>query len=416
MNTAKSEVVTLSYDDLVSACKQMGTGASSTRVDFNDIIDKAFGSTSLNSLGIIAITDVPNLLELRLKLLPMAEKLATLSSEELDKITAHDAAYQVGWSHGREKLEGDKPDLSKGSFYANPLTDDLAETMLERRKYANDSQMAEDTGVQDLLKWDASIQLAPSDEDVRKLAKSNPAFFAPNIWPTESIPELEATFKDAGELVHSIGTMIAKCCDSYVSSRCPGYKPHRMEEVLRHSKCCKARLLHYFAMEGHSSSSSNDNDTDFSNWCGWHNDHGSITGLFPALYIENGQIVACPDPQSGLYIKSRSGKLVHAELPPNSLAFQIGETSQVHTGGLLQATPHAVRGCSGRNVTRESFAVFMEPEYHSNMDLPEGRTFEDTQCAEAEKWLPPNVRTLKSRWKPGMNFGEFSNATFAAFH
>lgn len=122
--------------------------------------------------------------------------------------------------------------------------------------------------------------------------------------------------------------------------QCPGYKPHRMEEVLRHSKCCKARLLHYFAMEGHSSSSSNDDDTDFSNWCGWHNDHGSITGLFPALYIENGRIVACPDPQSGLYIKSRSGKLVHAELPPDSLAFQIGETSQVHTGGLLQATPH----------------------------------------------------------------------------
>ena len=54
--------------------------------------------------------------------------------------------------------------------------------------------------------------------------------------------------------------------------------------------------------------------------------------------------------------------------------------------------------------------------YHTNMDLPEGRTVEDTQCAEAETWLPPNVRTLRSRWRPGMNFGEFSNATFAAFH
>jgi hypothetical protein len=50
------------------------------------------------------------------------------------------------------------------------------------------------------------------------------------------------------------------------------------------------------------------------------------------------------------------------------------------------------------------------------MNLPEGRTVEDTQCAEAETWLPANVRTLKSRWKPGMNFGEFSNATFDAFH
>lgn len=222
--------------------------------------------------------------------------------------------------------------------------------------------------------------------------------------------------------------------------QCPGYHPHRLENILRYSKCCKGRLLHYYAMEASSSGTVN-NDGDFSNWCGWHNDHGSITGLFPALYIENGQIIECPDPQSGLYIKSRSGKLVHAKLPPDSLAFQIGETSQVHSGGLLHATPHgeyssclwalhispithvcciffyvAVRGCSGGNVSRETFAVFMEPEYHTNMDLPSGRTVEDTQCAEAEKWLPASVRTLKSRWKPGMNFGEFSNATFAAFH
>ena len=87
-------------------------------------------------------------------------------------------------------------------------------------------------------------------------------------------------------------------------------------------------------------SSTNNNDTDFSDWCGWHNDHGSLTGLFPALYMENGQIIDCPDSRSGLYIKSRSGELVHAKLPPNSLAFQCGETMQVHTGGLLQATPH----------------------------------------------------------------------------
>lgn len=76
----------------------------------------------------------------------------------------------------------------------------------------------------------------------------------------------------------------------------------------------------------------------------------------------------------------------------------------------------AVRGCKGGNVSRETFAVFMEPEYHSSMKLPEGRTLEDTQCLEAEKYLPANVRTLKSRWKLGQNFGEFSNATFAAFH
>lgn len=106
---------------------------------------------------------------------------------------------------------------------------------------------------------------------------------------------------------------------------------------------------------------------------------------------ERGEIIDCPDPKAGLYIKSRTGKLVHAKLPENSLAFQVGETMQIHTGGWLQATPHgenmmerissniiicllcssliillkivkAVRGCNVGNVTRETFAVFMEPE------------------------------------------------------
>lgn len=43
------------------------------------------------------------------------------------------------------------------------------------------------------------------------------------------------------------------------------------------------------------------------------------------------------------------------------------ETSQIHTGGILQATPHAVRGCDPNiegcsGLSRETCAVFMEPE------------------------------------------------------
>ena len=82
-------------------------------------------------------------------------------------------------------------------------------------------------------------------------------------------------------------------------------------------------------------------DAHFSDWCGWHNDHGSLTGLLPAIYLDNyGNIVNCPDGKAGLYIKSRTGELVHAKFPENSIAFQVGETAQIHTGGWLQATPH----------------------------------------------------------------------------
>ena len=50
------------------------------------------------------------------------------------------------------------------------------------------------------------------------------------------------------------------------------------------------------------------------------------------------------------------------------------------------------------------------------MSIPEGKSMEDAQWKESENHLPSTVRTLRSRWKQGMNFGEFSNATFAAFY
>lgn len=81
--------------------------------------------------------------------------------------------------------------------------------------------------------------------------------------------------------------------------------------------------------------------------CGWHNDHGSLTGLTPALFLdEEGRPLAggSPDADSGLYVLSRSGELVKADVPQDHLAFQIGETAQIHSGGVLQATPHAVKG------------------------------------------------------------------------
>mmetsp|Transcript_4737 Transcript_4737/g.10175 ORF Transcript_4737/g.10175 Transcript_4737/m.10175 type:complete len:416 (-) Transcript_4737:140-1387(-) len=405
-------VVCIRYDELVSVCCRQPAGGSSTK-SIDDLIEKAFGNSS--SLGIIAITDVPKLPSLRLRLLPLAQKLASLLPEQLDEITDAESGYQVGWSHGREKLEGDKLDFSKGSFYANPLTESLAEIMLERRRQRNIG----DSTVKEFLEWDESLESIKTDEEVIKLAKKNPAFFAPNVWPSDYLPELEPAFREAGQLVHQVGVMVAQCCDSYVSARCSGYVP-KLETILRNSKCCKARLLHYFATEDDASGDNSKNvieDTHFSNWCGWHNDHGSLTGLVPALYLDNtGKIVNCPDPKAGLYCKSRNGELVQAKIPADALAFQVGETMQIHTGGWLQATPHAVRGCKGGNVSRETFAVFMEPEYHSSMNLPPSRTLEDTQCIDAEKSLPSNVRTISKRWKLGMTFGEFSDATFAAFY
>jgi hypothetical protein len=122
----------------------------------------------------------------------------------------------------------------------------------------------------------------------------------------------------------------------------------------------------------------------------------------------------------GLYIQSRSGQIVRVVLPPNTCGYQIGETSQIQSGGLLQATPHAVRPAAGTNnsnskmLSRESFAVFMEPEFNTPLVIPIiGKTVDD--CQEYNVKLPSTIVPLRQRWKPGQTFGDFHVATVTAF-
>ncbi len=116
-------------------------------------------------------------------------------------------------------------DYSKGSFYANPLTEDLAETMLERRRYrssripSDERDNGVDPDVEELLEWDESLKKVRTDDELRALARSNPAFFAPNVWPSKHLPDMESSFREVGQLIHEVGIMVARCCDSYVSSR-----------------------------------------------------------------------------------------------------------------------------------------------------------------------------------------------------
>jgi hypothetical protein len=115
------------------------------------------------------------------------------------------------------------------------------------------------------------------------------------------MPDLEHKFKDMGQLVVKVGALVAKQCDNYVKSQCSGYEHLKLHNIINSSLCCKARLLHYFAKDVETSKSEDDL---FSDWCGWHNDHGSLTGLVPAMYIDqNGKEIPNPDPKAGLYIR-----------------------------------------------------------------------------------------------------------------
>lgn len=352
---AAAEVTCIDYDDLISSSSESGTNESLLKK-----IGQGFGNDS-DALGIIIVSNIPNFQVLRSKLLHLSHKLATCTPKDvLDDLTIQSANYQVGWSHGQEKVQGDdKFDTSKGSFYANPLSDNVLDHVLQR-DFAESKQNEHTDDV-----------ISKKKEEYLRVAKQNPALYASNVWP-KTLPELETSFKEMGLLIHSVGQIIAKLCDDYVKSLCDDYESGKMKTTIANSMCCKGRLLHYFPTDAKSAEKLNEKnhsdsseDIAFSDWCGWHNDHGSLTGLVPAIYIDSktGNEVRVSDPKAGLYIKSRKGKLFQVKIPTDCLAFQIGETAQIHTGGLLQATPHAVRGCNQEGVSREAFAVFMEPEY-----------------------------------------------------
>jgi hypothetical protein len=138
----------------------------------------------------------------------------------------------------------------------------------------------------------------------------------------------------------------------------------------RPTRCPKGRLLHYFPLREEDLAGAKD---DPDQWCGWHKDHGSLTGgggragaraqlpvhsrrgssgsaalaavakalptstetppppparllagLTSAMYMREGREVAKPDSAAGLHISSRPGQVVQVAIPDDHIAYQVG--------------------------------------------------------------------------------------------
>jgi len=261
------------------------------------------------------------------------------------------------------------PDFSKGSYYNNPIHDQPFEDEELIRKY--------------------------------------PSFCQPNLWPKEELPQLSVAFKDLGGLIVQVGSKLASHLDKFVSQDHKGFS--RIHDVVNKSRTIKARLLYYFPR------SEEDINNPSGDWCGWHNDHCTLTGLTSAIFFdEEGNQIKNPDPNSGLFIKTRSGVLKRVLIPADHLAFQIGETSQIHSGGKLVATPHAVIAPKVPKISRGTLAVFMEPMWDYPMNHPDGKEREDVIKGSVN--LPVGVPELSLRWDKSMDFGKFTEATFSSYY
>lgn len=180
----------------------------------------------------------------------------------------------------------------------------------------------------------------------------------------------------------------------------------------------------------------------------WHNDSGFLTALAGDLYVDHdtGYCVPNPDPHAGLYVLDRNQVCHRLELPPDCVMVQIGECTQIVTGGIVAATPHCVRGIQlptmtvtttlsdAGNVARISMACFVDtpPQFPLRVPLGSSRSAvlaagasgsaSSSSCKDNDdddrSWgLRQRVPPLDDRWiSDGMTFGDFLQRTFSAYY
>ncbi|KAI9682218.1 MAG: hypothetical protein M1817_000272 [Caeruleum heppii] len=329
----------------------------------------AFGPTSL---GILIVKDLPpEYPVLRTRLLSLASYLGNLPQEELERLECPAAKWLVGWSCGKETLKNGVYDTLKGSYYVN--CGDIYQHSTPQA--ASDSTQSSDS------------------------ASAFPEHTAPNIWPSPTIlPHFQDTFESLCRIVIDVAALVARALDRYAEKDIQGYGDmgFGLERMVRNSRTSKARLLHYFPppdQRGMAESKDETEEDDQDNWCATHLDHGCLTGLTAALYVNealplpalpssdtstsepstwNPSLPAShpPDPNTGLYIRSRTGITTRVSIPADCLAFQTGEALELITRGRFRAVPHFVRvaSCGKGKVARNTLAVFTQPDLHEMVD------------------------------------------------
>ncbi|KAL1970597.1 hypothetical protein VTN77DRAFT_4241 [Rasamsonia byssochlamydoides] len=340
--------VTVSLQDLVTGSVPFET------------LTEAFGPSSL---GIIVVKDLPpKFKDLRAQVLSNSSYLAALPQDELAKLESPQSKYLVGWSCGKETLRSGHFDTLKGSYYINCAF------------YQN-----------------PALQNAPADD-----FPDFPQYTAPNIWPpAERLPTFRKSVEELCSLIIDTAALVARACDRYALANIEGYKEGYLEHVVRTSLTTKARLLHYFPSDSTTTpeeekKKEKDDDAEDDDWCATHVDHGCLTGLTSAMFVDEAanppfsadftsilpELPTSPDPEAGLYIRSRTGDIVKVNIPKDCLAFQTGEALERITRGKFRAVPHFVKGARTppqQRIARNTLAVFTQPNLGEEVEP--GKTF-----------------------------------------
>lgn len=403
--SSRDDIVVIDFSDLLvdpipgergGDNDHSGSIAAFTNTQLQSKLIQAFGS---GSLGIVAIRGVPNFLDARSKFLPMAHMLAHLPKEYLEERLADPKTlYNAGWSHGKEKL-GDKPDFAKGSFYFNPLSDEPGTAEL-REKF--------------------------------------PLSYPCNVWPDkDKMPSFEESAKDLGSMMHRAVVRLALHIDALAKrERGNSYPDRLLYNSMKDTDKAKGRLLYYFPLDESTGSAEKANIRNVStsvnaedSWIGWHNDSGFLTALAGDIFVndETGEVLdrAIIDPAAGLYAVDRGGNTVKVSIPEDCMAVQIGECTQIVTGGAVIATPHCVRGggLAGNGVDTDAKPAVRVARISLPCFIDTGPTFRlclPTGCSP-DRAIGSGVGSAKvpplaDRWTDGITFGDFLSNTFEMYY
>ena len=207
------------------------------------------------------------------------------------------------------------------------------------------------------------------------------------------LPGFKPAVTDLCSLIIDVAVLVARACDRFAEKEIQGYPKGYLEHVVSTSNTTKARLLHYYP-QGKNDATDGDED----DWCATHLDHGCLTGLTSAMFIDEketdtsvpaaagssslptlAELPASPDPSAGLYIKSRTGETFQVKIPRDCIAFQTGEALERITAGKFKAVPHFVRGVkasvSDGRIARNTLAVFTQPNLGEDVDVAQHLTF-----------------------------------------
>mmetsp|Transcript_22064 Transcript_22064/g.51958 ORF Transcript_22064/g.51958 Transcript_22064/m.51958 type:complete len:272 (+) Transcript_22064:360-1175(+) len=255
------------------------------------------------------------------------------------------------------------------------------------------------------------------------VGRTYPLSYPPNKWPNEGerveLQGFQAQAKNLGTILKQAATELAKHLDVLATQKVADYPPHFLYDQMKHTEKAKARLLYYYPLSTTTTTSSSEDESKQQpaedSWIGWHNDSGFLTALSGDLYVnhQTGEVLPDnPDPTAGLYVVDRNDQRQHVALPSDCLAIQIGECTQIVTGGAVVATPHCVRGTSLPNVARISLPCFVDTPPAFALTAPSGREAV-LQAGAKSRRVPP----LEQRWtEQGMTFGDFLTSTFQLYY